>query len=157
MRLIWSTIGVVFALSCGAEHVAEQSCQTAQCRQDVVIAAWPRDQDAAFALLDALPDLLERLAAVARLVDLYPAQIGRLCDQLQAGRSRNRCTRAANRNLLHATPPELEVATDASRPLSPHARLAALLVRDSPFVRLTPEQGPCQGVLDATSCLIQKG
>ncbi len=84
MRLIWSTIGVVFALSCGAEHVAEQSCQTAQCRQDVVIAAWPRDQDAAFALLDALPDLLERLAAVARLVDLYPAQIGRLCDQLQA-------------------------------------------------------------------------
>jgi len=157
MRLIWHAICVVFALSCGAEKPADPSCQTAQCRQDAVIAAWAQDQAAALALMDALPDSLERLAAVARLVDLYPAEIGPLCEQLQAGRSRNRCTRAANRNHLHATPPELEVATDASRPLSPHARLAALLVRDSPLVEMTPDMGPCQGILDATSCLIQAG
>ena len=60
-------------------------CADATCRSDLVIAAFGRSAEEGAAAIDQLPDPLERIAVVSRLVEVYPGKTLGLCDKRTRG------------------------------------------------------------------------
>ena len=132
-----------------------QDCLTSQCRQQMILDAWPEDRDRAMGLLGDLPGTVERIAAVSKLVDLYPAEVEPLCEGLPAGASRERCERAASRAHLRADLPLSGSKGDYSHLPPTERRMAVVLQRDSPLSKVVPNESACVGEADRSACLMQ--
>lgn len=150
---------LVWLAGCGGSDGSDSECATAQCRQDRVIAAWQTDRQQVQGLLDGLPDTVERVAAVSKLVDLYPAEVGPLCDGLPEGPSKDRCRRASTRSHLHVDKPMALFPSPSSETQPSYfaafqRRYATQLKRDSPLSAVAASAGACESSPDMSACLL---
>ncbi len=71
------TLFTAMSAACGGDDapttIAE--CETAQCRQTLVLETWPEDQDKAQSMIEALPAKLEQEAAISKLLDAYLGEV----------------------------------------------------------------------------------
>jgi hypothetical protein len=126
-------------------------CETAQCRQDAVLAAWTSDRERSLAMVAALPEEVERIAAISALVDLYPTEVGALCDLLPSGYSKKRCTLASTREHLHVSMPSV-IDWDRSAKGDPRGEQWSGLQYISPLASVAPDSGRCSEKADPNAC-----
>ena len=97
IRLPRSSALLLFFVACAT---AQPDCADAQCRAEGVEAAVEEGREAVNAELERLPDVLERIAVISRLVDAHPQRADWWCQQLPRGMSRDRCDSVAGRSHL---------------------------------------------------------
>ncbi len=151
-RAAYLGIALVIGLSCTSEPPTNEICETAQCRQDIVMKTWVEDQDRAMTILAELSDDVERIVAISKLVDLYPAEVGGLCHLLAVGHSKDRCELAARRDHLHIKPPRTHEPNRRSR------NIFGGPLEDAPgytssLTDVEPDMGPCRDTPDTNGCL----
>jgi hypothetical protein len=143
---------ILIALGCVTKPPAGETCETAQCRQERVLQAWPRDQAEAMALWAQLPDQGEKNAAVSKLIDIYPGTVGSLCFGLPDGPTKARCQAASSRPHLRMQKAGIKERNDANPSLPRDGRYS--LKRASSLADVTPDQVTCESHEDRNSCLL---
>ncbi len=140
---------LVLIAACRDESVP---CGTAQCRQDAVLAAWAADPSKGAEAIAALPDAVERSAAVARIMEADPSRVSELCAALPEGKLRVRCQRTSDRpHLWHPkTKPVVKGMRKAGGPRS--HRLAPERPRTSGLLEVPADLGICVSAPDPHTC-----
>jgi hypothetical protein len=110
-------------------------------------------QARAIELLDHLPDQIERIAAIGKLIDLYPAEVGQLCERLSEGPSKERCKLATMRDHLRMDLPSVGTWSAAMAGKSGQSQNDRLAL-SSPLADVAPDAGDCQDAPDLSGCLI---
>jgi len=107
------------------------------------------------ALLVALPNEVERLAAFSQIINQHPTEVGPLCSAMPAGPTRRRCRRVDSRHHLFVERPDpSESSSGATAGETPSEMLTLLLKRPATLQTVTPDAGPCIDGLDVTGCLL---
>ena len=136
----------------GTPQATTESCQDAQCRQEAVVAAFGASPSQGVAAVAALPDDVEKSAAVARLMELHPSQISELCPALPEGKLRVRCQRTADRpHLWEARTKPIETGQRVSGGPRSH-RLAPEKARRSAVADVPGDLGICATAPDPHTC-----
>ncbi len=132
--------------------VSPPSCADAACRQARALAAWAQEPAEGIRLIEALPDGVERSAAVARLMESDPAGVSELCDLLPQGKLRVRCQRTADRPHLWEGPTD-PVPTGVRAAGGPRShRLASVQTRTSVLLSVSGDLGLCISAPDPHTC-----
>ena len=145
---------VLTVFGCIESQPSLKDCKTAHCRQQMILDSWTEDRDQAMIMVGELPTMLERVAAVSRLVDLHPAEVGPLCGDLPRGPSQDRCKRAEMRAHLHVDPRVGGSEEDLSYLAPSERRIATWLQQQSPFDGVAPNEIDCEGAADRSACLV---
>ena len=149
------TLFTAMSAACGGDDapttIAE--CETAQCRQTLVLETWPEDQDKAQSMIEALPAKLEQEAAISKLLDAYLGEVDALCPKYASEYTQDRCGRIRDRPHLFSSlpPPRSTVGRLGSGPAN--SRLYPSVFRDSPYREIEPDPGPCVDDSDVNGCL----
>lgn len=137
-------------VSCGAEQPSV--CDDALCRQQAVLSRFAADPEAGAAAVAALPTQVERSAAVARLIETHPSQIGTLCAGLPESKLRLRCQRTVDRpHLWEAKTRPINKGLRAEGGPRSH-RLAPEAVRESRLAHVPSDLGICSSAPDPHTC-----
>ncbi len=110
------TLFTAMSAACGGDDapttIAE--CETAQCRQTLVLETWPEDQDKAQSMIEALPAKLEQEAAISKLLDAYLGEVDALCPKYASEYTQDRCVRIRDRpHLFSSLPPPRSTWVDS--------------------------------------------
>ena len=109
-------------------------------------------QEAVNRELTKLPDVLERIAVISRLVDAHPQEAAWLCPQLPRGMSRVRCESVAERPHLWE-PAEVSSKTAARAGLGPaRSTWSASDVPASEMIHARGDKGRCSTEADPHAC-----
>lgn len=150
---LWVVFGLLMA--CGGDETPKtiEACETAQCRQGFILAAWPEDQEKAWAMIEALPLKLEQEAAVSKLLDAHPAEVEVLCNTYGSEATLHRCKRVKERSHLfnRLPPPRPTVGRLGGGPAN--SRLYPSIRRVSPYWDVEADTTACQGEADVNGCL----
>lgn len=149
MRVLLFFAALLSLAACGG---AAEVCSTSQCRQDAVIAAWLADPDQGALSLEALPDEIERSAAVVRIIEIDPSGVSQLCDQLPQGKLRVRCQRTSDRPHLWEDPSRAAVNGSQGGSGSHTHRLTPGQHRVSEYQFVPGDLGMCANAPDPHTC-----
>ena len=137
-------------VGCGEPEVV---CDNAECRQDALVETWLADPEKGAIALDALPDELERSAAVARLIEVDPSGVSQLCEQLPEGKLRVRCQRTSDRPHLWQVPSKSAVNEEGMVSGGSHShRLSPAENRVSVYAHVAGDLGMCANADDPHTC-----
>jgi len=160
-------LGAVLLASCDPEApspvvAAEgtyEACPDAQCRHELLVAAWPDDREGVTARVGALQDPVEQVAVISVLTETWPGTTAELCTVLEDRTAELRCRRTNNRPHLWTTVPSDQRGDTTLRrvkaeeiPTIIKLVQSAGLTAELPELETTPAVRACDGLGEAT-CL----
>lgn len=149
IRLLPSSALLLFSAACATE---ELECTDAVCRAEAVEAAMVQGEEVVTRELAELPDVVERIAVISRLVDAHPQEAAWLCSQLPRGMSRERCESVAGRSHLWEEGNDGSKTAARAGPGPARSTWHASDVPELEIIRTRGDKARCASEVDPHAC-----